>query len=71
MNVRDALEKIIYRTSTVSILDDLAPIIEMALQIAVKEMAVEYGVYYVDEDELKSRIDECVTVGIKTMISNS
>lgn len=38
MKVRDVLEKIIYRTSTVSILDDLAPIIERALDELIDAM---------------------------------
>jgi hypothetical protein len=50
-----------------SLIEDLVPIVEKGLQATAKEMAIEYGCYYADEDELKTRIDECVAVGITEM----
>ena len=41
----------------------LAPKIKEALRAAVREMAIEYGVYYTDERELEDRIDKCIAVG--------
>ena len=45
----------------------LVNIIEKGLRATAKEMAIEYGCYYVDESELESRINECVAAGIEEM----
>ena len=74
MNIRGEIKKRAWwnslRHSFPEAQDDAVADFEKALQAAVKEMAIEYGCYYVDEEELKSRIDECVTVGLKAMVKD-